>query len=136
MVVVSHQTGVVPESALNQQVHGVRGQVPRRGAVAGRASAAGQPPYAVAAAIEDGGLLIARQRGRRLVQVPVVTHLVATAVDAVADLRICVDRVAWDKPGRAKRASFEKPQKAVRAYDAELTSRQRRWSRLAAVDPG
>src|SRR5262249_31312521 len=89
-VVGAHQAGVVEKALLDQQIDGVRAQIPRRRAVTAR-SPPGKLPDILVGADEIGFLLVAGLVGVRNVRPRVMADLVARLGDGGALLWPALD---------------------------------------------
>src|ERR1035437_6608762 len=76
------------------------------------------------------------QGSGRFVEIAVMTDLVAGGVHSGTDIRIVVDRVPGDKPGRRDSVFFEKSENPVGADETELAAGNLSWCREVAKDPG
>jgi len=117
-----------------QKIDGRRTEVPGRGPVAARvdprdrSDGGASPP-------EHGRLLLGSEGGRRLMRVSMMADLVALGVNPRAHVRICLDRVPGDEPGRRDPVPLQELEDPLRCHHAELAPRNRRRGEHAAHDP-
>ena len=135
-VVISHQTALVHETMLEEQIDRVLRQVPRRRPVAARILAA-QLLDRLVAAHQVRLFLLARHLVRRQVRPAVVADLVPGLEDRLVLRRIRLDREARAEEGALNAVLLQQVEDARDSGGAELAARDVVRSREAAGhEPG